>query len=80
MTTVRFLFSNVLGTRLTDEILTSVTLQLLVEDEEEATEASHTAVVIEVLLFGQNLYFLVFLLDLFFYFTAKSYFTFMKLN
>ena len=71
MTDVAFLFLIVISAVFTDEVFTVKTLDFLVEDEEKAAEASHTAILIKILLFGQDLSLCVLFLDFFFNFTGN---------
>jgi len=63
---VSLLLLDVLRAALADEEVAAEALDLLVEDEDEAAEAAHAAVVVEVLLLPQNLHLLVLLRDLLF--------------
>ena len=71
MTDVTFLFLVVIIAVFADEVFTVKTLNFLVEDEEKSTEASHTTILIKILLFGQDFSFCVLLLDFFFNFTEN---------
>ena len=58
---VLFLIAVIRRAILAHEVVAHAALNLLVEDEEEAREAAHAAVFIELLLFGKNQYLGVFL-------------------